>query len=495
MNDKVLNIVIKAKDEATKTLEGLSNTLKKNEKSFKNMALAGTVAVGAVTGVIVSSINSYKESERAQRQLEHAIVSVSKGTKQQVEEVNKLTMALEKKAGIDGDALNAGVAQLSTFGLQSKSVVALTKSLADLTVNQNGVTAGADQYISSANIMAKALNGQFGLLEKMGIRFTETQQEMIKFGTESQKVATIQEGLAQNLRETTDTVDGYDVKLGQLRHTIGNIQDQIGKALQPILLKMADTLLPIIQKIGDWIEKNPQLATGILLAVGALGLLSVVLGTIGLVLPTVLAGLAMLSPVVLPLIGIIGGFTWTIHNLNESIKILQTDSEMVLLGLKAYWNDFVTFVKKLIGGFIDDQKAKWELLKTIVKSASEGLVSFFQPFVDTVISAYNWVVNLINKMKELSGGGLVGAVANFFGRGKATGGGVQTGQSYMVGERGPEMFTPSTNGSITPNYKLAGNGGGQTVVINMNGGTYLDENVAEKIGDMIINNFRRTVKF
>jgi chromosome segregation ATPase len=78
-------------------------------------------------------------------------------------------------------------------------------------------------------------------------------------------------------------------------------------------------------------------------------------------------------------------------------------------------------------------------------------------------------------------------------KGRATGGGVQTGQSYMVGEKGPEMFTPASNGSITPNYKMAGSVG-INLTINMNGGTYLDDTVAEKIGDKIIQSFKRVAR-
>lgn len=51
----------------------------------------------------------------------------------------------------------------------------------------------------------------------------------------------------------------------------------------------------------------------------------------------------------------------------------------------------------------------------------------------------------------------------FGGGGKAIGGPVQAGQSYLVGERGPEMFVPSRGGSIIPNDKM---GGGGTVVVN-----------------------------
>jgi hypothetical protein len=42
--------------------------------------------------------------------------------------------------------------------------------------------------------------------------------------------------------------------------------------------------------------------------------------------------------------------------------------------------------------------------------------------------------------------------------GRALGGPVMGGQSYMVGESGPELFTPSTTGSITRNSDLEGGG-------------------------------------
>lgn len=41
--------------------------------------------------------------------------------------------------------------------------------------------------------------------------------------------------------------------------------------------------------------------------------------------------------------------------------------------------------------------------------------------------------------------------------GKATGGPVMRGKTYLVGEKGPELFTASNTGNITPNHKLGGN--------------------------------------
>jgi hypothetical protein len=42
--------------------------------------------------------------------------------------------------------------------------------------------------------------------------------------------------------------------------------------------------------------------------------------------------------------------------------------------------------------------------------------------------------------------------------GKAGGGLVWGGGSYLVGERGPELFTPSDTGRITPNNELSAGG-------------------------------------
>jgi hypothetical protein len=51
---------------------------------------------------------------------------------------------------------------------------------------------------------------------------------------------------------------------------------------------------------------------------------------------------------------------------------------------------------------------------------------------------------------------------------RAMGGPVAPSGSYLVGERGPELFTPSSSGNITPNHAMAG--GGNTITVNVNGG-------------------------
>jgi len=49
--------------------------------------------------------------------------------------------------------------------------------------------------------------------------------------------------------------------------------------------------------------------------------------------------------------------------------------------------------------------------------------------------------------------------------GKASGGPVMGGTTYLVGERGPELFTPGSSGTITPNGAMGGN----NITINVQG--------------------------
>jgi hypothetical protein len=43
------------------------------------------------------------------------------------------------------------------------------------------------------------------------------------------------------------------------------------------------------------------------------------------------------------------------------------------------------------------------------------------------------------------------------------------GKTYLVGERGPELFSPNGSGTIIPNNKLGGSSSGNTINISVSG--------------------------
>ena len=67
---------------------------------------------------------------------------------------------------------------------------------------------------------------------------------------------------------------------------------------------------------------------------------------------------------------------------------------------------------------------------------------------------------------------------------KAIGGSVQNGQPYMVGERGPEMFVPNSQGSIVPNRKMGG-GSGITINQTINVTTGVQQTVRAEIATLM----------
>jgi phage-related minor tail protein len=91
----------------------------------------------------------------------------------------------------------------------------------------------------------------------------------------------------------------------------------------------------------------------------------------------------------------------------------------------------------------------------LVEFATTGEFNFSK-LVDSILSD---VARLLARqalsgfLGALTGGafGFEGTAGDFFfGGGKAAGGPVMNDRSYLVGERGPEMFTPSVPGQITP---------------------------------------------
>lgn len=124
--------------------------------------------------------------------------------------------------------------------------------------------------------------------------------------------------------------------------------------------------------------------------------------------------------------------------------------DSMLLKLLEFVNQKLIFdpLFKSIGGAIDAGSSGGGL-GGLIGGIAGGIGNFFTGGVGSSAGAYS-----INENPFL----------NFSG-GRANGGNVYAGKSYMVGERGSEMFVPTTNGSIVPNNKMGG--GNTNVIVNV----------------------------
>jgi len=103
-----------------------------------------------------------------------------------------------------------------------------------------------------------------------------------------------------------------------------------------------------------------------------------------------------------------------------------------------------------------------------MQGKTQDMVGDFKKMLDRMV-AEALAAKLMNALLGDFGttgsfGGIAGSVAGLF---KAEGGPVSANQSYVVGEQGPELFTPKSNGNIIPNDQMGSVGGDRSVIVNI----------------------------
>ena len=177
--------------------------------------------------------------------------------------------------------------------------------------------------------------------------------------------------------------------------------------------------------------------------------------------------------------------TSRIEEANKQAKALNSEFEKTALtvsdGIKKPLDDLKNIGKQVtdvlnmgIKGFskgIAESIVLGKELKTTFKEIAQTLaVSILQTLIEII--ARETVLLAIEKAKltyktisaSLSGGQSFGSIFHA----RASGGSVQKGQPYMVGERGAELFIPNQSGQITQSARGTGKGGATTVNFNIN---------------------------
>ena len=164
---------------------------------------------------------------------------------------------------------------------------------------------------------------------------------------------------------------------------------------------------------------------------------------------------------------------------DQVIRFVESDLGQFLLDLTG---------QSIVGGLhlLNEQLERLANLMFVINEAMD-IFSGKAPSVDfeTLMDRAGSAIGI--RLSELSQYflDLQSAQMGYSGR-RAAGGPVSSGQSYLVGEMGPELFVPSAGGGrIVPNDKL---GGGTNITINVNAG--MGANGAQ-IGEQIVTAIKR----
>lgn len=536
MADKNLEILITAKDEASKSFQKLDKQLDSTTKTTKELTKATdsatkeqkenkeivdksgnsyetledkvskyiktAISVGAVIGVAKKVIDISKQGIQAYSDSEKELVGVWNTVKNMSESTLATIGNSFEEAQQKISDFGATMQAKSGFGDEelSKGVVRLTQTVGDFTKAQELMSTAMDlarykgiDLETSVLAIQKAYNG--------------STSELVKLGVEVDKNATAEENLAKITDMTRGSYEAYGQSLaGQtdiMNQSIGDMYENIGKALLPIVNKLVDVVnkyvLPavnsMIEKVDNFITKCKESET--LQAV--FNVLKDLFNQLWGAVMELWEALQPYLPFLKALAEFIGGIlVGALMILISTITTLVKWVADVLNNFRELYNFVKNFIVKLFTG---DLKGAIDSLGNVFTKFGEIALAPFKAIYDWASRVLNTITSLISKLnvfkKESASAGApiqetgqsVGAGVNsgsssaVYTAGKAIGGSVYSGNSYLVGENGREIFTPSSNGYITPNSKL----GGSSVVINITGNQLLDEDAGEKIGNMILS--------
>jgi hypothetical protein len=135
---------------------------------------------------------------------------------------------------------------------------------------------------------------------------------------------------------------------------------------------------------------------------------------------------------------------------------------------------------------LDAMKKRAEEIRGTFKNAFVGLVTGTKSFSAALTEVLSKLANMLANAafdqlfsgKRSGGGGLLGNLFGvLFGGMREAGGAVAAGRAYVVGEKRPELFVPSTSGTIIPRVPSGGGG-----VIEVRLGAGLEASWLQKAG-------------
>jgi hypothetical protein len=136
---------------------------------------------------------------------------------------------------------------------------------------------------------------------------------------------------------------------------------------------------------------------------------------------------------------------------------------------------FVASMGSAIGGWVTSTMASISGLGT---SIYDSIAGAFDRLAGKIGEWFGWVrekfANLGSSIKGVFTGGDSPAPID---GARAAGGPVSAGKNYLVGERGPEIFSPSASGSIIPNHRAGGSvsNDNRTITINITASPGMNE--------------------
>ena len=498
MADRKIDIIIEAKNDASKTLKkmqkelkwvaketktlgkNLWNTFKKHSQTIKNFGIATAWAVTAIWFMGKQFLDLWTDIEQTMNKANVVFGDYIDDVKAVAKETASSmwlsqTEYLKAAAWLQDLLIPMGFAREEATKMTT-DVIGLSGALAEWS---------AWQYDAAqvSEILAKAMLGEREQLKSLGISITEAdvKQRLLKMGMEDLTGVQLQQAKATATQQlifekSTDAQAAFE-KWGQslarqqaeMSAAIKDAKDSIAHALIPAFTEFLKVMQPVIEDVSEsiklWAENEENVKS----------------------LWESMKNLIKVMQWVWTVFKWVGKVVWLFwdflgflaFDLIQKYKAMHSAAWEFWATMHQVFETMWNFISETIGASVQ-----------FVKDAIQDLIDFALAAVNKVKAAFAKVVEVKNKIA-----GAVSSAASSVKEtitwSRAEWWPVQAWRSFIVWERWPELFTPWVSWTITPSW---GYSQAPSVNINFWGVTVTkeaDENrIAEKVKAALVNEAR-----
>lgn len=413
-------------------------------EGFGKVAGAAFLAAGAAAAayagkLAIDGVKSALEDEAAQAKLATTLRNVTAATDAQIASTEKYITETSLAFGVTDDQLRPSLDRL----VRSTKDVEQAQKLQTLALN---IAAGTGKDLGAVSeALGKAYDGNLGALKRLGVGID---QSIIKSKDFDAATAALSQTFAGQASIQAETFQG---KLNRLNVAFDEGKETVGAyildAVTPLVEGLVNNVIPAFSSIGSTITDD--------------------------VAPVFSEFFETVKKIAIP---IFEGLSKVFNSVKDSLSRNKDEFSAILPLMK----DIYAFVKNFLAPVIGTTlKFAFQAIGEVLEIAVDG----FARLARFIGNAYNRLVDFIDLIKNNPAvKGISGAISNIFGGGRAAGGPVTGGTTYLVGEKGPELFTPGSSGAIIPNNRIGG--GGSTINITVNGAIDA-EGTARQIVDIL----------
>lgn len=459
MASQDLNIILNLQDKATKELSAFQGKLKGFEGAIKGAGVASGIVFAGIATAIGVSVQKAGEMEQIEVAFSTMLKSGEKA-KTMLKELNQFA----SETPYEFEEIAKASRSLLAFGIPAEKMKDELRMIGDIASGIKQPIGEIAEIYGKAKVQGRLYGEDINQLLGRGIPII---QELAKqFGVTEQAVKSmVSDGSInfahlqvafQNMTKTggqfNDMMKAQSTTFNGLTSTLSDAVNQtlvvIGTQFLPILKEIVIWLIPVLTSIQAWVAEHPKLTAGILLTtlaiaglvtaglalVVAIGAINVALVPLGITLGVLMIKLILISAVIIAVIAV----GWMLYK---------------------NWKDI------------------WGAIQIVFATVANGIMGAWEAVVNFIIDGINNVIKNVNRM--------ISAVQAIPIIGSALKG---IGQISLLERVKMDKFDTGLmwNNLVDKKYDNLQSPTGTNVTIT--GNTFMGtEDMAEKVGDMIIN--------